>query len=121
MGAMFISQQYLQNVVGHDTVEAGAAFLPAIVFMVLAAPRSAKLVESRGARTTLLSGYAFLMIGFLSMLLLWEEDSSYWQIGASAGRSQQADLDTIAKELNERPRQTLGFKSPSQALAEVLR
>jgi IS30 family transposase len=33
----------------------------------------------------------------------------------------QADFDAIAKELNERPRQTLGFKSPSQALAEVLR
>ena len=33
----------------------------------------------------------------------------------------QADLDTIARELNERPRQTLGFKTPSQALAEVLR
>ena len=81
MGAMFISQQYLQNVVGYDTVEAGAAFLPAIVFMVLVAPRSAKLVESRGARTTLLAGYAFLMLGFLSMLLLWDEDSSYWRIG----------------------------------------
>jgi IS30 family transposase len=33
----------------------------------------------------------------------------------------QADLDTIADELNGRPRQTLGFKTPSQALAEVLR
>jgi transposase, IS30 family len=33
----------------------------------------------------------------------------------------QADLDAIAKELNERPRQTLAFKTPSQALAEVLR
>ncbi|HEY2878850.1 MAG TPA: IS30 family transposase [Nocardioides sp.] len=33
----------------------------------------------------------------------------------------QADLDAIALELNERPRQTLGFKTPSQALAEVLR
>ena len=32
----------------------------------------------------------------------------------------QADLDAIAQELNERPRQTLKFKSPSQALAEVL-
>jgi IS30 family transposase len=32
----------------------------------------------------------------------------------------QADLDAIARELNERPRQTLGFKTPSQALAEVL-
>ena len=32
----------------------------------------------------------------------------------------QADLDAIAQELNERPRQTLGFKTPSQALTEVL-
>ena len=33
----------------------------------------------------------------------------------------QADFDAIAAELNGRPRQTLGFKTPSQALAEVLR
>ncbi len=33
----------------------------------------------------------------------------------------QADFDAIAAELNERPRQTLGFRSPSQVLAEVLR
>jgi IS30 family transposase len=33
----------------------------------------------------------------------------------------QADLDAVAAELNERPRQTLGFKTPSQALAEALR
>jgi IS30 family transposase len=33
----------------------------------------------------------------------------------------QAGLDAIAQELNERPRQTLAFKTPSQALAEVLR
>ena len=33
----------------------------------------------------------------------------------------QDRLDTIAAELNGRPRQTLGFKPPSQALAEALR
>jgi IS30 family transposase len=33
----------------------------------------------------------------------------------------QADFDAIADQLNERPRQTLQFKTPSQALAEVLR
>ena len=46
MGAAFVSQQFLQNVLGYSTLEAGAAFLPTIVFMVLVAPRSAKLVES---------------------------------------------------------------------------
>ncbi|MFE3983369.1 IS30 family transposase [Nocardia tengchongensis] len=33
----------------------------------------------------------------------------------------QADLDAIADELNGRPRQTLGFRTPSEALNEVLR
>jgi hypothetical protein len=33
----------------------------------------------------------------------------------------QFDLDDVAAELNDRPRQTLGWKSPSQALDEGLR
>jgi len=81
MGAAFVSQQYLQNVLSYSTLEAGAAFLPAVVFMVLVAPRSAKLVEARGARFTLLTGYVFLLLGFLSMLLLWKEDIPYWEVG----------------------------------------
>ena len=83
MGAAFVSQQYLQNVLGYSTLEAGAAFLPAVVFMILVAPRSAKMVEARGARVTLLLGYAFLLLGFLSMLLLWREDTPYWQVGVA--------------------------------------
>ncbi len=81
MAAMFIGQQYLQNVLGYSTVEAGAAILPAAVLMVLIAPRSAKLVEARGARVTLLVGYACCFLGFLTMLLLWDEGTSYWAIG----------------------------------------
>jgi EmrB/QacA subfamily drug resistance transporter len=80
MGSAFVSQQYLQNVLGYSTLEAGAAFLPAVVFMVLVAPRSAKLVDTRGARFTLLCGYVFLLIAFGTMLLLWKEGSSYWEI-----------------------------------------
>jgi len=39
------------------------------------------VVEARGARFTLLVGYVFCLLGFLTMLLLWEQDSSYWQVG----------------------------------------
>jgi IS30 family transposase len=35
--------------------------------------------------------------------------------------SRNGDLDAIAAELNGCPRQTLGFKTPSEALAEALR
>ena len=68
MGAMFIGQQFLQNVLGYSTLEAGAAILPAAVVMVIVAPRSAKLVEANGARFTLLVGYVFCFLGFLTML-----------------------------------------------------
>jgi len=83
MGSAFVSQQYLQNVNGYSTLEAGAAFLPAVIFMVLVAPRSAKLVETRGARFTLLTGYVSLFIAFAWMLLFWSEGSPYWQVGVA--------------------------------------
>ena len=49
--------------------------------MVLVAPRSAKIVEARGARFTLLCGYFFVLLGFLTMLLLWKEGIPYWKVG----------------------------------------
>jgi IS30 family transposase len=46
--------------------------------------------------------------------------------GASNPRSDlaphsQADLDAVAAELNGRPRQTLGWMTPSEALNQALR
>ncbi|MDX6616191.1 MAG: transporter, family, multidrug resistance protein [Solirubrobacterales bacterium] len=81
MAAMFVGQQFLQNVLGYSTLGAGAAILPAAVGMVLVAPRSAKLVEARGARLTLLIGYVFCLLGFLAMLLLWKDNIPYWKVG----------------------------------------
>ena len=81
MAAMFIGQQFLQNVLGYDTLEAGAAILPAVILMVIVAPRSAKLIEARGSRFTLLCGYVCCFLGFLTMLTLWDTGSPYWQVG----------------------------------------
>jgi len=81
MGAMFVGQQFLQNVLAYSTLDAGLAILPAALCMVLVAPRSAKLVEARGARFTLLVGYVFCLLGFLTMLLLWNEGIAYWKVG----------------------------------------
>jgi EmrB/QacA subfamily drug resistance transporter len=81
MGAMFIGQQFLQNVLGYSTLDSGLAILPAAALMVVVAPRSAKLVEARGARFTLLLGYVFCLLGFLVMLLLWKQGIPYWKVG----------------------------------------
>jgi EmrB/QacA subfamily drug resistance transporter len=80
MGAAYVSQQFLQNVLHYSTLEAGASILPAGVVMVLVAPRSAKLVQTNGSRRTLLTGQALLVVAFLLMLLLWKENIPYWQV-----------------------------------------
>ncbi len=56
MGAAYISQQYLQNVLGYSTLEAGAAILPA---GIVHGARRAALGQARGlhgSRQTLLTG-----------------------------------------------------------------
>ncbi len=82
---MFVGQQFLQNVLGYSTLGAGAAILPAAFLMVLVAPRSAKIVEERGSRFTLIAGYFFCLLSFLTMLLLWKEDISYWKVALGYG------------------------------------
>jgi MFS transporter, DHA2 family, multidrug resistance protein len=85
MGVAFINQQYLQNVLGYSSLDAGAAILPAVVLMILIAPRSAKLVHSRGSRFTLLLGQGVLGLAFVGMLLLWTESSPYWEVAIPLG------------------------------------
>ncbi|WP_243227768.1 MFS transporter [Microbacterium sp. CIAB417] len=81
MGAMFVGQQFLQNILGYDTLEAGLAVVPAAAGLLIAAPVSARMVTTRGSRTTMLAGYAFVFVGFLTTLF-WREHTPYWLIGA---------------------------------------
>jgi len=80
MGAMFIGQQYMQDVLGFGTVQAAIPALFAGAFMIMAAPRSAKMVEGIGSRATLLRGYAFILIAFLIMLFFWNESTAPWMV-----------------------------------------
>ena len=83
MGVIFVGQQFLQNVLEYSTLAAGASTLPAAAAMVIVAPQSAKLVESRGSRFTLLFGYVFIVAGLVMAWLTWKEDVSYWVVAVS--------------------------------------
>ncbi|HEY2594164.1 MAG TPA: MFS transporter, partial [Chloroflexota bacterium] len=60
--------------------QSGVAILPGAICMVLVAPRSAKLVDKQGSRLTMLTGYVFVLLGFLTMLLLWQDNTPYWMV-----------------------------------------
>ncbi len=82
MAAMFVSQQYLQNVHGYSTLQAGAAFSPRLCD---GRRRSAVGEAHRGARVPL---HAALRLHvpvrrILWMLFLWNEGSPYWQIAVA--------------------------------------
>jgi IS30 family transposase len=44
----------------------------------------------------------------------------YFPKGTDLSRHGKADLDAVTAELNARPRKTLGWRTPAQALGEVL-
>lgn len=81
MGAMFIGQQFLQNVLNYSTLSAGLAVLPAAFGMVLAAPISARLVQNLGSRITMLIGFTCILLGFLLMLISWKITTPYIWVG----------------------------------------
>jgi DHA2 family multidrug resistance protein-like MFS transporter len=80
MAAMFVGQQFLQNVLGYSTLQAGATMLPAAAAMVVAAPISARLIGSRGSRVTLLAGFTCCLLGLLVALLALRVDSPFWPV-----------------------------------------
>jgi len=82
MGAFFIGQQYLQDVLDYSSFSAGVAILPTTVMLVAVAPLAARLINLYGSRITLLIGFAVLAGGFLTMLS-WRPDSPYILVGTA--------------------------------------
>ncbi len=80
MGAMFIGQQFLQDVLSYSSLDAGLAILPAAVGMIVVSPTAAKMIDARGARLTLTVGYVALGAGF-AFMLTWDTGSSYLPVG----------------------------------------
>lgn len=84
MGAAFIGQQFIQNVLGLSTALSGLSGLPSAFALVLAAPVSARFILSYGSRFTMLVGYAFVFLGFLIMFT-WNEHTPFVFIALTYG------------------------------------
>lgn len=81
MGSLFVGQQFLQDVLGYSTLNAGLAILPAAFMMMASAPLAARMINALGSRDTLLVGAGLVVAAFIIMLVLWTESTPYWQVG----------------------------------------
>ena len=82
MGAFFIGQQFLQNVLGYNTFQAGSGILPSAIAMIAVSPFAARLINRIGSRFTLIIGFVLAGIGFAGMFL-WTESSPYILVGTT--------------------------------------
>ena len=80
VGSMYIGQQYVQNVLGYTTFEAGLSSIPLSITMVAVSPLAARMIERRGSRLTILVGVAFVFIG-VGLMFTWREGASYLPVG----------------------------------------
>jgi IS30 family transposase len=45
----------------------------------------------------------------------------YFPKGTDLAQHSQRHLDAVAQQMNQRPRKTLGFQAPAEAMAKALR
>ena len=76
IGAMFIGQQYTQNVLGYDTLTAAAVVLPAAFGTAIFGQLAGRLIPARGSQFTFMLGLGAVAAAFTVMLVAWTSGAS---------------------------------------------
>ena len=78
-GVFFFVSLYMQNVLGYSAVQAGAAFLPMTVLIILVAPIAGKLSDKHGSRWLMTGGMVLLGVQLLYLSQLGV-DADFWNL-----------------------------------------
>src|SRR5919201_3780898 len=78
-GVFFFVSLYMQQILGYSAVQAGAAFLPMTVLIVLVAPLAGRMTDRIGSRAFLTAGMGLLAVQLVYFSRLGS-DASYWQL-----------------------------------------
>ena len=78
-GVFFFVSLYMQTILGYSPVQAGAAFLPMTVLIILVAPIAGKTSDLVGSRWLMTTGMTLLAVQLLLFSRLGE-DASYWEL-----------------------------------------
>lgn len=83
IGAMFIGQQFTQNVLGYDPLVAAAVVLPSAVCMAIFGQLAGRIIPARGSQFTFMLGLGAVAAAFTLMLITWRDGVSMGWILAS--------------------------------------
>ena len=78
-GIFFFVSLYMQNILGYSAVQAGAAFLPMTVLIILVAPFAGKASDKYGSRWLMTIGMVLLGVQLLYLSQLGA-DSTFWNL-----------------------------------------
>jgi EmrB/QacA subfamily drug resistance transporter len=78
-GVFFFVSLYMQQILRYSPVQAGAAFLPMTVLIVIVAPLAGRMTDRIGSRAFMTAGMALLAVQLLYFSRLGS-DASYWQL-----------------------------------------
>jgi EmrB/QacA subfamily drug resistance transporter len=78
-GVFFFVSLYMQNILGYSAVQAGAAFLPMTVLIILVAPVAGKTADQLGSRGLMTVGMTLIAVQLLLFSQLGS-DASYWHL-----------------------------------------
>ena len=74
-GVLFFLTQFMQNILGYSPIQAGLAFLPITLGVVIGAQLATRLVGRIGARTPMTVGSLAAAIGFLGLSQITEHST----------------------------------------------
>ncbi len=78
-GVFFFVSLYMQNVLGYSAVQAGAAFLPMTILIILVAPVAGRLSDRFGSRWLMSTGMLLLGVQLLILSQLGP-DATFWNL-----------------------------------------
>jgi EmrB/QacA subfamily drug resistance transporter len=78
-GVFFFVSLYMQNILGYSAVQAGAAFLPMTILIILVAPLAGKASDQFGSRWLIASGMSLLAVQLFYFSQL-SADATFWTL-----------------------------------------
>jgi hypothetical protein len=92
IGAMFIGQQFTQNILQYNTLKAAAVVIPSAVMTAACGQVAGRIISARGSRVSFALGLICIGAAFALMMATWHEGASitfillaYALVGAGVG------------------------------------